>query len=116
MGIVLVDRVVVEQPDPGAQLGLDVDDPLASPDELLSQEVAQAGGVLDRPGPRREPLGPGEQPLELSGPRAHSDFGQGLLGLVDRHGGVRSLVSVDTDHHRHDRSFVVREVGRGRHV
>jgi hypothetical protein len=57
--VVLVDVAVVEQACPGGQLRLDVEHPLTGRDELLGEQVAEAGGVLYRPGA----LGPGLCPL-----------------------------------------------------
>jgi hypothetical protein len=54
MGIVLVRRLGGQQANPGRQLGLHVNDPLAGSDQLLCQQIPEAGGVLDRPGPLRE--------------------------------------------------------------
>ena len=53
--VVLVHVAVVEQACPGGQLRLDVEHPLTGRDELLGEQVAEAGGVLYRPGA----LGPG---------------------------------------------------------
>ena len=59
-----------QQPHPGGQLRLHVDDPLAGSDELLSQQVAEPAGTLDRPRPLLERRRPGHQPLDLIGARA----------------------------------------------
>jgi len=106
----------VEQAHSGGELGLDVDNAFTGAHQLLRQQVAQTRGVLHRPGPLREPSRPGQQPLELGRPGTYLELAQGQLGHVNRHGGVRSLVRVDTDHHRHDCSFVVAQVSLGRHV
>ena len=51
-----------QQPDPGAELGLDVDDLLPGGHELLSQQVPEAARALDRPGPLRPVRRPFHQP------------------------------------------------------
>jgi hypothetical protein len=96
---------------------LHIQDPLAGGHQLLSEQVAEAGGVLDRPRAIGELLGPLQQPFELLGARPHPQLSQAPLAVVDRDRGVRSLVRVDADHHRHRCSLVVEEVhDRGRHV
>jgi hypothetical protein len=85
--VVVVRRLRGQQPHPCGQLRLHVQDPLASGDQLLSEQVAEPGRVLDRPGALPEPLSP--QPRQAS------------LGLVHRHRCVRPLVRVHADHHRH---------------
>ena len=67
--------------------------------QLLGQQVAQAAGALDRPGPLRPGRGPCQQPLRLRGAGAHPQLPQRLLGPADRHRRVRGLVRVDPDHH-----------------
>ncbi len=66
--VVLVGRLRRQQPHARRELRLHVQDPLARSDELLGEQVAQAGGVLDRPRALRELLRPLQQPLELLGP------------------------------------------------
>lgn len=68
---------------------------LTGADELLGEQMAQARGGLDRPGPPTKRLGPGEQLLDL--PAGRSDLGPAELcfGAVDRHRNVRRLVRVD---------------------
>jgi hypothetical protein len=51
VGVVLVHRPSSQQPHPGAELGLDIQDPLTRGQELLGQQVPQAARALDRPGP-----------------------------------------------------------------
>ena len=50
----------LQQPHPGRQLGLYIQDALASGNELLGEQVTQPAGTLDHPGPPR----PGRRPLE----------------------------------------------------
>ena len=63
-------------------------------DQLLGQQVAQAPGRLDGPGPVLEPGCPAKQLayLALGGP--HLQLAQEHLLVVDGHGGVRALVRV----------------------
>ena len=108
VGVVLVRRPGRQQPHPGAQLGLHVEHPLARGHQLLGQQVAQAPGALDRPGPLRPGRCPRHQPPGLGRRGAHPQLAQRLLGLVDRHRGVRGLVRVDTDHHCcHQRLLII---------
>jgi hypothetical protein len=99
--VVLVGRLGGEQPHPRRQLRLHVQDPLAGGHQLLGEQVAEAGGVLDRPLALGELLRPLQQLLELLGARPHSQLGEAPLAVVDCNRSVRSLVRVDADHHRH---------------
>jgi hypothetical protein len=65
VGVVLVHRPGGQQPDPGAELGLDIQHPLARRQELLGQQVTQARGALDCPGPLRPGHRPRQQQLRL---------------------------------------------------
>jgi len=65
--VVLVGRLGGQQPHPRRQLRLQVQDPLAGGHQLLSEQVAEAGGVVDRPRSLGELLGPLQKPLELLG-------------------------------------------------
>ena len=70
-GIVRVVLVRVprrEQPHPGAQLGWHIQHPLTRRQQLLGQQVTQATGALDRPGPLRPGRRPPQQPLRLCRP------------------------------------------------
>jgi hypothetical protein len=97
--VVLADIAGGQQPDPGTQLRLHVQHALARRDELLGQQVTQAAGALDGPGP----LGPARRPLhQLAGlgrGGADPQPAQWLLGHADRHRGMRGLVRIDPDHH-----------------
>ena len=68
-----------QQPHPGAELGLHVEDPLAGRDQLLGQQVPQARGALDRPGPLRPGRRPRQQPLGLGRRGPHPHLAQRLL-------------------------------------
>ena len=104
--VVLVRRPARQQPDPGAELGLHVEDLLAGRDELLGQHVAQAARALDRPGPVRPAGGPFQQPDGLPGRGPYRQLAQRHLGRVDRYRRVRRLVRVHSDHHRcHQQPF-----------
>ena len=74
-----------QQTDPGGQLRLHVDDPLAGGDELLGQQIAEPAGTLDRPRPIIERRRPADQPLELVGARPHAQLAEELLAGVERH-------------------------------
>jgi hypothetical protein len=57
--VVLVGVPGLQQPHPRRQLRVHIQDPLASSDQLLGEQVTQATSALDRPGPlppRRRPL------------------------------------------------------------
>ena len=59
MGIAGVGRAVasgVEQPDPGCQLGRDVDDVIAGFEESLRERAPSTVGALDGPDPIRPDL------------------------------------------------------------
>jgi len=53
-GVVLVHVPGGQQPDPRAELGLHVQDPLAGGHQLLGQQVARAARPLNGPGPLRQ--------------------------------------------------------------
>ena len=99
--VVLIGIASLQQPHPGRQLRLHVQDPLTGGDELLGQQVAQPGSAFDRPGP----LWPRRRPLrELPGLRsrgADPDLAQRLFCRADHHRCVRALVRVHADHHCH---------------
>ena len=67
--VVLVRVPGLQQPHPGRQLRLHVQDPLAGGDELLGQQPAQPGSALDRPGPLRPRRRPRHQLLRPAQPR-----------------------------------------------
>jgi hypothetical protein len=105
VGVVLVHVPGGEQPDPRAQLGLHVEDPLAGGQELLGQQVPQAAGAFHGPGPLRPGRGPCQQPPGLHGTGGHPQLAQRLLGPADRHCRVRGFVRVHPDHNScHDGS------------
>ena len=64
--VVLVHRAGGQQPHPGPQLGLHVQHLLTGRQQLLGQQVTQAPGTLDGPGPLRPGRRPGQQPLRLA--------------------------------------------------
>ena len=74
-----------QQPDPGGQLRLHVNDSLAGGDELLGQQVAEAAGTLNRPRPLLERCRPGDQPLDLIGRRSHAQLAKELLAGAEGH-------------------------------
>ena len=112
VGVVLVHVPGGQQPDPGAQLGLHVQDPLAGRQQLLGQQVPQASGSLDRPGPLRPGRGPFQQPLRLRGTGPHPQFAQRLLDPADRHRRMRGLVRIDPDHHSCHERLLLPGAGR----
>ena len=73
--VVLVRVPGGQQPHPRAELGLHIQHPLTCGQQLLGQQVAQAAGALDRPGPLRPGRSPRQQLLRLGrrrrGPAAH---------------------------------------------
>ena len=101
VGVVLIDVAGGQQPHARAQFGLHVQHSFARRDQLLGQQVAEATGTFDGPGPLG-PLGrPRQQPLDLVGRRAHPQLAERSLLVIDRHGRVRGLVGVDTDYYCH---------------
>ena len=72
-------------------------------EELLGEQIAKPSRRLDRPHALAELGCPAEQLLELPRTRTHLNPRELLLALVDRDCRVRSLVRIDTDHHRHRR-------------
>ena len=73
--------------------------------ELLGQQVAQAAGALDCPGPLRPVSGPFHQLAGLGCRRPHPHRPELPFRRVDRHRGMRSLVRVHSDHHsRHQQA------------
>jgi len=57
-GIVLVHIASGQQPDPRAELGRHIQHPLTRSQQLLAQQMTQAAGAPDRPGPLRPGRGP----------------------------------------------------------
>ena len=96
--VVLV-RIALQQPDPGGQLGLHVQDLLPGGDELLGDQMAQASGAFHRPGPLRPRRRPGDQLLSLNSRSADPQLAQRLLRRIDDHRRVRALVRVHPDNH-----------------
>ncbi len=109
--VVLVRVAGLQQPDPGRQLRLHVQHPLADGDELLGQQVTEPGSALHGPGPVRPRGRPRDQLLRLAKRCADPDLAQRLLARADHHRGVRPFMRVHADHHcRHQaRSQVVRQ-------
>ena len=101
VGIVLVDVSRRGQPHPGGQLRLHVQHPLTSGQQLLGQQVAHTVSALDRPGPLRPVVRPRQQLLHLGTAGTYSQLTQRLLGHADRHGCMRALVRINSDHHCH---------------
>ena len=66
---------------------------------MLAQQLPEATGTLDRPGPLRPVRSPAQQDLHLLRGRAHANLPDALLTLIERVGRVRPLVRIDTDHH-----------------
>ncbi len=97
--IVLVGVPGLQQPHPGGQLRRHIEHPLPGSDQLLGQQVPQAGRALHRPGPLRPGRRPGYEPPGLSRAGPHPQLAQRLLGHADRHRRVRALVRIDADHH-----------------
>ena len=99
VGVVLVHIASGQQPDPRAELGRYIQHPLTSGQQLLGQQMPQAAGALDRPGPLRPGRGPFQQPLRLRRAGAYPQLTQRLLRRADHHRRVRGLVRIDPDHH-----------------
>jgi hypothetical protein len=79
------------------QLRGDIENLLASGDELLGDTPSESGGALDSPLPRR-PLGcPGEQRRRSGLVHDEPDRPMGLAVGLDRDGGQGALVGVDAD-------------------
>ena len=83
--VVLVHIAGGQQPDPRAQLGLDVQHPLTRRHQLLGQQVAHPPGILDRPGALRPRRGPPQQLLRLPGAGTDPQLTQFLLCRADHH-------------------------------
>jgi hypothetical protein len=117
VGVVLVHRPIRQQPHPGAQLGLHVQDPLTRGQQLLGQQVTQAARALDGPGPLRPGRRPGQQLLGLRYRSTHAQLTQRLLRRADRHRRVRALVRIDAYHHcSHERPSLNAGCDRGGHA
>ncbi len=103
--VVLVRVAGGQQPHPRAELRLDIQHPLSCGQELLGQQVTQAAGALDRPGPLRPGRSPGQQLLRLAALARTRSSPSGFFGSADHHRRVRGLVRIDPDHHcRHGRT------------
>ena len=88
-----------QQPDPGAELGLDIKHLLAGRHELLGQHMAEPARALNRPGPLGPFRGPFQQLAGLGRAGTDPQLAERHLGRVDRHCGVGSLVRIHPDHH-----------------
>ena len=97
--VVLVRVPGLQQPHPGRQLRLHIQDPLAGGDELLGQQAPQAGGALDRPGPLRPRRRPPDELPGLASGGPDPELAQRLFCRADHHRRVRALVRVHADHH-----------------
>ena len=97
--VVLIRVPGFQQPDPGGQLGLHVQHPLAGRDQLLGQQPAQPASPLDSPGPPGPRCRPRHELIRLGLRGAYPQFAQRLLRRADHHRRMRALVRVDTDHH-----------------
>jgi hypothetical protein len=97
--VVLVRIAGLQQPDPGGQLGLGVQDPLPGCDELLGEQMAQAGGAFHRPGPLRPRRRPADQLQSLNSRSADPQPAPRLLRRIDDHRRMRALVRVHPDNH-----------------
>src|SRR6266446_2789185 len=102
LGSFLLDFPLANSRTRAASLGRHVHDVLPGGNELLGQQVTQAARPFHRPRPLPERRRPVEQPLDLAraGPDLH--LAERPLTIVDGHRGVRPLVRIDTDHHRHE--------------
>ena len=87
----------VEEPDPGGELGGDVDDVLAGLEQPLCQRPAGAVGALDRPRPSRPRLDVRQHrrvPGPVGGEPALSELAFVVVDDLDRR---RQLVGIDPD-------------------
>jgi len=104
----------VEQPDPGRQLGRDVNNVLAGLDQPLGQRSTGAVGALDRPDPVRPGLHVGQHrgvPALIGGEPARP---QQVFLLVHDLDGGRQLVGVDPDDDLfHDAAPFLEPIGDG---
>ena len=101
VGIVLVNVSRREQPHPGGQLRLHVQHPLTRGQQLLGQQMAHTLSAPGRPGPLRPGVRPRQQLLRLASAGTYSQLTQRLFGHINRHGRMRGLVRINSDHHCH---------------
>jgi hypothetical protein len=99
--VIFVDVSRRKQPHPGGQLGRHIQHPLTRGEQLLGQQMPQPARAFDRPGALRPGLRPPQQPLRLGGAGPYLQLAPRHFRRVDRHRGMRGLVRVDPDHHRH---------------
>jgi hypothetical protein len=69
--------------------------------------MAHPARAFDRPGALRPGLRPPQQPLRLAHRGTHPQLAQRHFRRADRHRGMRGLVRVDPDHHRHHREALL---------
>ena len=82
--IVLVRLAGVEQTHPRSELGLHVQDAFTGGEQLLSKQMPQTAGTLDRPtaiGPASSPL---QQPVDLTDRRPHPELAELRLARIQR--------------------------------
>jgi hypothetical protein len=81
-----------QQPHPAPSLGCTSSTPPARRHQLLSQQIAQAAGALDRPRPLRPCGSPPHEPFRLPSRGPHPQAAQQLHRCAGRHRRVRALV------------------------
>ena len=100
VGVVLLRAASAQQPHPRRQRRGNVDNVFTHGEKLLSQQVAEPAGGLDRPDPIAaiEALGPLQQLRHLLAGGPHQPLIKDPLRGVDRHRSVGPLVRIDSDH------------------
>ncbi len=107
-GIVAIGLVrgATQRADPGRQGRGHVDDVLAGRYQPDCQQPPEATRALHRPAAVIESVGPRQQRRDLAPVCGHPQLVDGPVAMVDRYRGVRPLVRIDPDHHRHDHLLV----------
>ena len=99
--VVLVGTTGPQHPHSRRERRGNIEHRLTRREELLREKIAEPTRGLDRPRPILEPIGPREQLHALTFTRPHLQPRELDLAAIDRDRGVRRLVRIHSDHHRH---------------
>ena len=102
MGVGLVGARRVQQPDPRRQGWWNIEHGLTTRDELLSQQRAEPGRLLDRPGARCKARCERQHAIALMIISSEAQLGNHRLAAIQHCSSVRGLMRIDPDCEHHD--------------